>query len=138
MKPSKQSVSELKRQLETEESNTNYDRVRQYRIGVASYERPKFLTQTKKRKANEIGTLMHTVMQHLPFREQRLTKDELLQYIDGLIDKQLIDEDAKEDIRIDEIMHFIDGPLYMEIRSEERRVGKECVSTCRSRWSPYH
>src|SRR3546814_14346635 len=25
-----------------------------------------------------------------------------------------------------------------EERSEERRVGKECVSTCRSRWSPYH
>src|SRR3546814_13239477 len=27
------------------------------------------------------------------------------------------------------------GPAY---RSVERRVGKECVSTCRSRWSPYH
>src|SRR3546814_15264198 len=25
-----------------------------------------------------------------------------------------------------------------QFRSEERRVGKECVSTCRSRWSPYH
>src|SRR3546814_1305967 len=25
-----------------------------------------------------------------------------------------------------------------EFRSEERRVGKECVSTCRSRWPPYH
>src|SRR3546814_16343216 len=25
-----------------------------------------------------------------------------------------------------------------ELRSEERRVGKECVSTCRSRWSPFH
>ena len=24
------------------------------------------------------------------------------------------------------------------LRSEERRVGKECVSLCRSRWSPYH
>src|SRR3546814_10972734 len=24
------------------------------------------------------------------------------------------------------------------MRSEERRVGKECVSTCRSRWAPYH
>src|SRR3546814_12218136 len=24
------------------------------------------------------------------------------------------------------------------LRSEARRVGKECVSTCRSRWSPYH
>src|SRR3546814_18043455 len=26
----------------------------------------------------------------------------------------------------------------VHLRSEERRVGKECVSTCRSRWSPYH
>src|SRR3546814_11330515 len=30
------------------------------------------------------------------------------------------------------------GRTYGEARSEERRVGKECVSTCRSRWSPYH
>src|SRR3546814_18389357 len=29
------------------------------------------------------------------------------------------------------------GQLVLH-RSEERRVGKECVSTCRSRWSPYH
>src|SRR3546814_19418743 len=28
--------------------------------------------------------------------------------------------------------------LNGRVRSEERRVGKECVSTCRSRWSPYH
>src|SRR3546814_11257075 len=28
--------------------------------------------------------------------------------------------------------------LVDQLRSEERRVGKECVSTCRSRWSPYH
>src|SRR3546814_16040732 len=28
--------------------------------------------------------------------------------------------------------------LIIDVRSEERRVGKECVSTCRSRWSPYH
>src|SRR3546814_14726111 len=27
---------------------------------------------------------------------------------------------------------------YDVSRSEERRVGKECVTTCRSRWSPYH
>src|SRR3546814_14665750 len=30
---------------------------------------------------------------------------------------------------------IVDRPL---LRSEERRVGKECVSTGRSRWSPYH
>src|SRR3546814_11133995 len=28
--------------------------------------------------------------------------------------------------------------LSLHRRSEERRVGKECVSTCRLRWSPYH
>ena len=32
------------------------------------------------------------------------------------------------------------APLYHDdiLRSEERRVGKECTSWCRSRWSPYH
>src|SRR3546814_15667476 len=30
------------------------------------------------------------------------------------------------------------GEKVFPSRSEERRVGKECVSTCRSRWSPYH
>src|SRR3546814_8331602 len=30
------------------------------------------------------------------------------------------------------------GAEHDLFRSEERRVGKECVSTCRSRWSPYH
>src|SRR3546814_15050528 len=29
-------------------------------------------------------------------------------------------------------------PTSVIARSEERRVGKECVSTCGSRWSPYH
>src|SRR3546814_11679100 len=30
------------------------------------------------------------------------------------------------------------APARGKLRSEERRVGKECVSPCRSRWSPYH
>src|SRR3546814_3892515 len=33
------------------------------------------------------------------------------------------------------VSHILFGSVR---RSEERRVGKECVSTCRSRWSPYH
>src|SRR3546814_5020760 len=44
------------------------------------------------------------------------------------------------------VAEFDDEGRYLElrygdlsiVRSEERRVGKECVSTCRSRWSPYH
>src|SRR3546814_6487933 len=34
--------------------------------------------------------------------------------------------------------HMLVPQLDESYRSEERRVGKECVSTCRSRWSPYH
>jgi putative glutamine amidotransferase len=30
------------------------------------------------------------------------------------------------------------GTLHQAVRSEERRVGKECRRLCRSRWSPYH
>ena len=45
------------------------------------------------------------------------------------------------------LTHFKDGPgrdprdvEYEAVlaRSEERRVGKECIEPCRSRWSPYH
>src|SRR3546814_16719745 len=37
-----------------------------------------------------------------------------------------------------EIAEIGDAVRRIGRRSEERRVGKECVSTCRSRWSPYH
>src|SRR3546814_20554962 len=37
---------------------------------------------------------------------------------------------------VDQLLH---GNISVTFgRSEARRVGKECVSTCRSRWSPYH
>src|SRR3546814_8693271 len=38
-----------------------------------------------------------------------------------------------------QILSLINSPIAIaERRSEERRVGQESVSTCRSRWSPYH
>src|SRR3546814_14929561 len=38
------------------------------------------------------------------------------------------------------LSHFLRRFPYQQFpdRSEERRVGRECVSTCRSRWAPYH
>src|SRR3546814_16639906 len=51
-------------------------------------------------------------------------------------------EAIKDDVRRDVAARYLsesDLPLTrISSRSEERRVGKECVSTCRSRWSPYH
>src|SRR3546814_13495475 len=39
---------------------------------------------------------------------------------------------------IEEGSCFVGTLFELALRSEERRVGKECVSTCRSRWSRYH
>src|SRR6059058_4221098 len=49
-----------------------------------------------------------------------------------------IDPDDARDF--DDAIHVEDikGGWQLGVRSEERRVGKECVTTCRSRWSPYH
>src|SRR3546814_3883220 len=40
--------------------------------------------------------------------------------------------------RLAHLDHLDDLDYLDLLRSEERRVGKECCSTCRSRWSPYH
>src|SRR3546814_11366311 len=48
---------------------------------------------------------------------------------------EILPEMVKRGIRPDAVT---DQTSAHDPRSEERRVGKECVSTCRSRWSPYH
>src|SRR3546814_8215733 len=59
-------------------------------------------------------------------------------------DKDLIVEDMRKAMAgLPGIEPSFTQPIEMRVsevltRSEERRVGKECVSTCRSRWSPYH
>src|SRR3546814_14997940 len=49
------------------------------------------------------------------------------------IANQLADE-----MKIEDVVHVVQESPASGLRSEERRVGKECVSRCRSRWSPYH
>src|SRR3546814_18248953 len=45
-------------------------------------------------------------------------------------------QDADQTMQV-RSLRWQEAPRRM-VRSDERRVGKECVSTCRSRWSPYH
>src|SRR3546814_19631647 len=62
--------------------------------------------------------------------------DQKLQVVFGDLDGAGVFEEAAVELRD---LHFQAGRELTHVhRSEERRVGKECVSTCRSRWSPYH
>src|SRR3546814_16666052 len=59
------------------------------------------------------------------YRVIRFTNRDVLTNMDGVLEQ---------------LMLFLTPPLptLSPARSEERRLGKECVSTCRSRWSPLH
>src|SRR3546814_14703696 len=50
----------------------------------------------------------------------------------------LLRPDGSQVDAVDDDWDKFDSLATYDRRSEERRVGKECVSTCRSRWSPYH
>src|SRR3546814_14804101 len=76
----------------------------------------------------------------------------LLVYVLNFLDRQIVNilaEPISKDLGLsDTQIGLMTGPAFalfytvlgipIARRSEERRVGKECVSTCRSRWSPYH
>src|SRR3546814_5996655 len=55
--------------------------------------------------------------------------------------RDCVDEGQTKTVVIDSLNGYqsaMPEETSLILRSEERRVGKECVSTCRSRWSPYH
>src|SRR3546814_13236263 len=74
-----------------------------------------------------------------------ILKQALLDYIgaDGIAHGLDLHTDAKQDFlaTFEEVIlkpRGLDHRVMFTGRSEERRVGKECVRTCRSRWSPDH
>src|SRR3546814_7996062 len=57
----------------------------------------------------------------------------------GFVSFREADKTYRLGLAVAELAVGMIGSSHLDlIRSEERRVGKECVSTCRSRWSPYH
>src|SRR3546814_12417759 len=53
-----------------------------------------------------------------------------------IIDRQELEQAGQDSLA--EVLSQRHGIEFYSNRSEERRGGKECGSTCRSRWSPYH
>src|SRR3546814_11695247 len=67
-----------------------------------------------------------------------LTHPQLAQQLDATQRVHLAVQVAGADAGVEQVVGEVLGPLLGQRRSEARRVGKECVRTCRSRWSTYH
>src|SRR3546814_11151251 len=98
-------------------------------VGVLAFELADFFLEGGER----------TLRAFVVFLLQRFALDlQLDQATMQAIERLRLGVDLDADLRcrfIDEIDRLV---RQVAIRSEERRVGKECVSTCRSGWSPYH
>src|SRR3546814_14177764 len=89
-----------------------------------------------------LSTSLRAVSQVQLVSVGQLTYDEYVRETDnptflGVIALDPLPGSSLLHIPLDIVMAMVDRFLG-GTRSEERRVGKECVSTCRSRWSPYH
>src|SRR3546814_16178546 len=99
------------------------------------------------------GVLARDPARRVPGRRLELRLDLIfgLKPADENVELELADN-ADDNVRADLGIEDLDDPFLGHVverlaellglgridSSEERRVGKECVSTCRSRWSPYH
>src|SRR3546814_12787079 len=82
-----------------------------------------------------IDAVHHTASDEInAIRGQEMVDRDMADAFQALSDKYQAIADAEPDDRAE--IELRTG--YREEGAEERRVGKECVSTCRSRWSPYH
>src|SRR3546814_17675823 len=75
-----------------------------------------------------------TIILAIPFREHR----EVAKILPNWDGKTIIDATNVFGVPSEELDGLPSSAFVAKARSEERRVGKECVSTCRSRWSPLH
>ncbi|TDL95456.1 helicase-exonuclease AddAB subunit AddA [Macrococcus brunensis] len=117
--PTKESVSDIKRQTEVDDDATTWTLVNQYQLERASYERPKFMSEVKKTAA-ERGTLMHTVMQHFPYDGAVKNKADIDSLLQALIDKKIISEDDSRLIDQEALIRFSASELYQKMSEGER------------------
>src|SRR3546814_19465485 len=91
-----------------------------------------------------MGPKIRACPPHASGRFRHMGHDPSLQDAAEMLVRNVADHAARTILRV---LRTIGGGVHLaawdlvfvqNLRSEERRVGKECVSTCRSRWSPYH
>ena len=104
----KQSVTEIKRHSELRDEYSDEQMIQQFQTSV--YKRPQFMQAKKTFSPAEIGTAMHTVMQHLPLTKP-LTKEDIQQYLEQYVRQEIITEELKKVIQIEAIEQFYQSDL---------------------------
>ncbi|HWI46755.1 MAG TPA: helicase-exonuclease AddAB subunit AddA [Rummeliibacillus sp.] len=122
-KRSKTSVSELKRlqHLESQEEPEYFTKVSSNQQRVAT--RPAFLQQ-RSLTAGEIGTAMHTVMQHIP-QEGLHDEEAVRQFVKILVDRQLLTEEEGTAVQAPKIVAFFEteiGHRFMNAQELHREM----------------
>ena len=96
--------------------------------------------QLQEKFTKEFENLANKILEEKTSKFTEQNKENLVNLLNPLQEKIQLFEKKVEDTHKESIDYH--AALRQQIvgltRSEERRVGKECVSTCRSRWSPYH
>src|SRR5699024_6690161 len=103
---------EIKRQQELKDEYSSNQLVQQYRAPIIK--RPNFMQEEKVISAAEKGTIMHTVMQHLPFTK-KLNETEINNVIDKLVEDEILLKEAAKTIDVKAIEEFYTTPLADEL-----------------------
>ncbi|TDM03776.1 helicase-exonuclease AddAB subunit AddA [Macrococcus carouselicus] len=118
--PTKESVSDIKRQTEVDDDATTWTLVNQYQLQRETFERPKFMSEVKKTAA-ERGTLMHTVMQHFPYDGNVKTPDDIERLLAHLIAQKIISAEDTTVLNRNALIRFSESELYQEMSQAKER-----------------
>lgn len=118
----KQSVTELKRQRELKDEFSGDHLLRSMKRPIIK--RPRFMQEKKTLSASEIGTAMHTVMQHIPLTKA-LDESEIEEVVESMVERELLTKDEAEVVDVKAIAAFFEtsmGEKLLQAREVVREI----------------
>src|SRR5699024_9082483 len=112
-KRAKQSVTEIKRMHEEKDDYSAQDLIKQTYTPLMK--RPRFMQKEQTISPAEIGTVVHTVMQHIPFTKE-MNEGEIEAFIDSLVFKEILTDSEAEFIDVEMIHGFLKSDMAAFMR----------------------
>ncbi|MBB6454732.1 ATP-dependent helicase/nuclease subunit A [Salirhabdus euzebyi] len=118
----KQSVTELKRQRQMKDEYSGDALLKQFKRPIVK--RPRFMQKDQTLTPVEIGSAMHTVMQHLPF-DHILSQEEIEEHVENMVEKELLTRDEADVIDLQAVASFFHtemGVRLLEAQEIHREI----------------